>query len=157
MTSSLNHTAMLWALRPYHSHVPLLCDEATVSPFVLVAVKNAKKRCVWDTDRRTPDDEWCIWFVDVVIHLKARQILDAILVKPLALGFDISFLAICIIALQSLGRLVYNPEFRDYEFMMTLSNGNIFLITGHLCGEFTGRDRWIPRTKASDVEFWCFL
>ena len=28
--------------------------------------------------------------------------------------------------------------------MMTLSNGNIFRVTGHLCGEFTG-DRWIPR------------
>ena len=28
--------------------------------------------------------------------------------------------------------------------MMTSSNGNIFRVTGHLCGEFTGR-RWIPR------------
>ena len=33
--------------------------------------------------------------------------------------------------------------------MMTSSNGNIFCVTGHLCGEFTG-PRWIPRTKASD-------
>ena len=40
--------------------------------------------------------------------------------------------------------------------MMTSSNGNIFRVTGHLCGEFTGR-RWIPRTKASDAELWCFL
>ena len=40
--------------------------------------------------------------------------------------------------------------------MMTSSNGNIFRVTGHLCGEFTG-PRWIPRTKASDVELWCFL
>ena len=40
--------------------------------------------------------------------------------------------------------------------MMTSSNGNIFRVTGHLCGEFTGL-RWIPRTKASDAEFWCFL
>ena len=31
-------------------------------------------------------------------------------------------------------------------------NGNIFRITGHLCGELTGH-RWIPRTKASDAEF----
>ena len=30
---------------------------------------------------------------------------------------------------------------------MTSSNGNIFRVTGHLCGEFTG-PRWIPRTKA---------
>ena len=34
--------------------------------------------------------------------------------------------------------------------MMTSSNGNIFRVTGHLCGEFTG-PRWIPRTKASEV------
>ena len=40
--------------------------------------------------------------------------------------------------------------------MMTSSNGNIFRITGPLCGEFTGH-RWIPITKASDVELWCFL
>ena len=36
--------------------------------------------------------------------------------------------------------------------MMTSSNGNIFRITGPLCGEFTGH-RWIPLTKASDGEF----
>ena len=35
--------------------------------------------------------------------------------------------------------------------MMTSSNGNIFRVTGHLCGEFTG-PRWIPRTKASDAD-----
>ena len=40
--------------------------------------------------------------------------------------------------------------------MMTSSNGNIFRVTGPLCGEFTG-PRWIPRTKASDAELWCFL
>ena len=39
---------------------------------------------------------------------------------------------------------------------MTSSNGNIFRVTGHLCGEFTGY-RWILRTKASDVELWCFF
>ena len=40
--------------------------------------------------------------------------------------------------------------------MMTSSNGNIFRVTCPLCGEFTGL-RWIPRTKASDAELWCFL
>ena len=39
---------------------------------------------------------------------------------------------------------------------MTSSNGDIFRVTGHLCGEFTGH-RWIPCTKASDAELWCFL
>ena len=29
-------------------------------------------------------------------------------------------------------------------------------VTGPLCGEFTGH-QWIPLTKASDAELWCFL
>ena len=40
--------------------------------------------------------------------------------------------------------------------MVTWSNGNIFCVTGHLCGELTG-PRWIPRTKTSDAELSCFL
>ena len=39
---------------------------------------------------------------------------------------------------------------------MTSSNGNIFLVTGPLCGEFTGH-RWIPLTKASDAELYVFF
>ena len=41
-------------------------------------------------------------------------------------------------------------------YSMTSSNGNIFRVTGPLCGEFTSH-RWIPLTKASDAELWCFL
>ena len=37
----------------------------------------------------------------------------------------------------------------DSWLMMTSSNGNIFRVTGHLCGEISGH-RWIPHTKASD-------
>ena len=40
--------------------------------------------------------------------------------------------------------------------MMTSPNRNIFRVTGPLCGEFTGH-RWIPITKASDVELWDFV
>ena len=39
--------------------------------------------------------------------------------------------------------------------VMTLSNWNIFCVTGHLYGEFNG-PRWNLRTKASDAEFWFF-
>ena len=39
--------------------------------------------------------------------------------------------------------------------MMTSSNGNLFRSTGPLCEEFTSH-RWIPCTKASDAEIWCF-
>ena len=41
-------------------------------------------------------------------------------------------------------------------FIMTSSNGNNFRVTGLPCGEYTGH-RWIPRTKASNAELWCFL
>ena len=44
----------------------------------------------------------------------------------------------------------------DSLIMMTSSNRIIFRVTGLLCGEFTG-NRWIPHTKASDAELWCFL
>ena len=36
------------------------------------------------------------------------------------------------------------------------SDGNIFRVIGHLCGEFLAH-RWIPRTKASDTEFDVFF
>ena len=39
-----------------------------------------------------------------------------------------------------------------FLIIMTSSSGNIFRVTGHLCGEFTGH-RWIPRTKASDHKY----
>ena len=45
---------------------------------------------------------------------------------------------------------------RFINHMMKSSNGNIFCVAGHLCGEFTG-NRWIPHTKASDAELWCFF
>ena len=40
--------------------------------------------------------------------------------------------------------------------MMTSSNGNIFRVIGHLCGEFTGH-RWIPRTKPVTRSFDVFF
>ena len=40
--------------------------------------------------------------------------------------------------------------------IMTSSNGKIFCVTGPLWGEVTVH-RWIPFTKASDAELWCFL
>ena len=42
------------------------------------------------------------------------------------------------------------------DSMITSSNGNIFRVTGPLWGEFTGY-RWIPPTKACDVELSCFF
>ena len=42
------------------------------------------------------------------------------------------------------------------QFMMTSSNGNIFRVTGHLCGEFTGPGEFPtqrPVTRSFDVYF----
>ena len=44
----------------------------------------------------------------------------------------------------------------DSDLMMTSSYGNIFRVTGPLCGWFTGY-RWIPLIKASDAELWFFV
>ena len=41
-------------------------------------------------------------------------------------------------------RSLWNPTISG--LIMTSSNGNIFRVTGPLCGEFTGH-RWIPLTK----------
>ena len=57
---------------------------------------------------------------------------------------------------------VVNSEHRELSWcqlccnIMTLSIGNIFHFTGPLCREFTSH-QWIPLTKASNVELWCFL
>ena len=40
-------------------------------------------------------------------------------------------------------------------YMMTSSNGNIFCVVGHLCGESTGY-QWISLTQARDAELSCF-
>ena len=59
-------------------------------------------------------------------------------------------------AVEGLSPLWSQRITRYYTDKMTSSNGNIFRVTGHLCGKFTGH-RLIPRTKASDAEIWCFL
>ena len=50
--------------------------------------------------------------------------------------------------------VIYLGRLNFANFMMTSSNGNIFCVTGHLFGEFTGH-RWIlaqrPVTRSFDV------
>ena len=43
-----------------------------------------------------------------------------------------------------------------HQIMMTSSNGNIFRVTGHLCGEFTG-PRWIPTQRPVTRSFNVFF
>ena len=72
--------------------------------------------------------KWINWLINSVEHFKCSCLIKLICLKQLPL---------CCL-------------------MMTSSNGNIFRVTGHLCGEFAGH-RWIPRAKASDAELWCFF
>ena len=51
---------------------------------------------------------------------------------------------------------IYTNTYSKFQTMMTSPNGNIFRVTGHLCGEFTG-PRWISYTKPSNAELWFFL
>ena len=53
-------------------------------------------------------------------------------------------------------KMTLTIEICPVSYMMTSSIGKFYRVTGPLCGEFTGH-RWIPHTKASDVELWCFL
>ena len=57
---------------------------------------------------------------------------------------------------KNVTEILRSSEKNFWTIMMTSSYGNIFRVTGPLCGEFTG-NRWIPLTKASDAELWCFL
>ena len=55
-------------------------------------------------------------------------------------------------------KILSSPEDKELE-VAGQDNGikwKHFPRYSHLCGEFTSH-RWIPRTKASDVELWCFL
>ena len=52
------------------------------------------------------------------------------------------------------------PSIRNFANAVGLGKSwwrhQTFRVTGHLWGGFTA-PRWIPRTKSSDAEFWCFL
>ena len=52
----------------------------------------------------------------------------------------------------------FDPRFMSllYEIMMTSSNGNIFRVTGPLCGEFTGPGE-LPTQRPVTRELCCFL
>ena len=52
--------------------------------------------------------------------------------------------------------MILMEHYEKYFLIMMSSNGNMFRITGPLWGEFTGH-RWIPLTKASFAELWCFV
>ena len=93
--------------------------------------------------QRLPDNNREI----TLLHVYAQWIgLQQLRTLPMQAGIrDIK-----VIELEGQGTRMWNSH------MMTSSNGNIFRVTGHLCGEFTG-PRWISHTKVSDAELWYFL
>ena len=69
----------------------------------------------------------------------------------------------CVICGQDFGlekniQPTLNPRLNLCNLINTMpsSNEKKIRVTGPLCGDFTGQ-RWIPRTKASGAEPWCFL
>ena len=73
------------------------------------------------------------------------------------LKIDVCFLcgiATVIIILTEIWSTIIIVEPRHH--MMTSSNGNIFRVTGHLCGEFTG-PRWVPAQKPVTRSFDVFF
>ena len=94
----------------------------------------------------------------------AKQILDVKITNPIIICAGKSVLTFDTMKTESCpdanfvdtGDDILSGVGEPGHHMMTSSNGNIFRVTVHLCGEFTG-PRWIPRTKASDAERWCFL
>ena len=115
------------------------------------------------TNTRTPNVTfWRIWNVKFDFHIVLMWKLISDLIDRCR--FEASYFYTTMLPLASCKQecihdktiLISCCHPNSGRHMMMSSNGNIFRVTGHLCGEFTGR-RWIPRTKASDAELWCFL
>ena len=80
----------------------------------------------------------CLWMLVVLVAPAAATIMGLAVAEYLAgmLDLDCHTWIVLLVAFLTM-----------CKYMMTSSNGNIFRVTGHLCGEFIG-PRWIPNTKA---------
>ena len=85
--------------------------------------------------------------IDVVICIKMSHNMarDKSSSKPMATQF-----------LYRITKTTRTKPWMVFHVLSTSSNGNIFRVTGPVCGEVTCH-LWIPLTKASDAELWCFL
>ena len=100
------------------------------------------------------------------MSLKCVNMSFVIQLSTLQYGYFSLFNAFLDIHIRSLGKSFLIQRFSFFQVslgdqslngcMITSSNWNIFRVTGHLWGESTGH-RWIPLTKASSAELWCFL
>ena len=84
-------------------------------------------------------------------------IVSAVTLQWRHIGFLRLTLPLILLFRQQIVQINNNGSIKDQrDYMITSSNGNIFRVTGPLCGEFTGH-RWILLTEASYAELWCFL
>ena len=128
------------------SHCPHLCWPRQLGPYGVI----------------TP--QWVKWRYQQPVLLNLMQSRDEHIVtwtewSPLCrrcLKWIIWNESFCILIQISMKLSLVQVMFNELDKRMTSSNGNIFRVTGPLCGEITGQ-RWIPLTKASDAELWCFL
>ena len=78
-----------------------------------------------------------------LIHVSEKGTMSVTVVATAAITADCMFYWLT--KIRSSPSLITDHWKRSMVIMMTSSNGNIFRVTGHLCGEFTGH-RWIPHT-----------
>ena len=77
-------------------------------------------------------------------------------IKGMICHFPTNVISICFTRFRKLRESDIVKLYNALYHIVTSSNGNIFRVTGHLCGEFTG-PRWIPPprpvTRSFDVYF----
>ena len=112
---------------------PISCDEHGLDNVIYKVGTQITKKCLWKRDTRS---------------------IACTLIKPQP--NIVSFPHFCSVKVLKPLAAILTPLVTLPSFMMTSPNGNIFRVTGPLCGKFTGH-RWIPLTKASDAEVRCFL
>ena len=124
---------------------------------------HCKFRClVWLVCKR---NNYILWWCTSSFLLRLKKIQWYTIVQELWLVF--ALVGVCSImvpdywcrfssTMNNVGTYIHTQQNKAQQnhvhLIMTSSNGNIFRVTGPLCGH-----RWIPRTKASDAELWCFL
>ena len=97
----------------------------------------------------------CVYTTNTPLVSYTSLLIDVLCCIRFNIKFMVSYPAPSI-ATSTFNQVLPQVPYSHSMTMMTSSNGNIFRVTGHVCGEFTG-PRWISRTKASDAELVMFI
>ena len=159
------------------SYDDLRCDNIFIEHLFVVGLYNIKQsheiqpriyymyiQCAWphvkricSMDKQSHQSSTTIWTVNSFSNIACLNIIKEFYPPYFNHGF-VLYPINHSLKWHVINSVKLSSTFHIWKFssMMTSSNGNIFRVTGHLCGEFTGH-RWITCTKASDAELWCFL